>query len=63
MSCPLDDAQVESRRIGHLDKEDPMSRQLRDAGRVVLERERMEAVKHEAECRMRGVARPFPVVF
>ena len=42
----------DARRVGELDEEHAVARQLRDAGRIVADRERVEAVERQAERRV-----------
>ncbi len=54
MARPLQHVHHEQRRIGELHEEDLVAGNLGDAGRIVLERERMEAVEHQPQMRMIG---------
>ena len=52
MSRPLQDAHVQQMRIRELHEKDLLAREPRDAGGVVAQRERVKAVKYQAEVRM-----------
>ena len=51
---PLQDVHDEQRRVGELQEEDLVARDLRNPGGVVLERQRVEAVEDHTEVRVVG---------
>jgi len=49
---PLQHVHRQQRRVGHLQEEDALARDRRDAGRIVPQRQGVKAVEDEAEMRM-----------
>jgi len=54
MAAPGQHVELEPRRVGKLHEKDPVAGNARDAGRIVAERQGVEAVENQAEMRMLG---------
>ena len=57
---PLQHVHRELRRIGHLQEEDLLARDVGDAGRIVAQRQRVEAVEDQAQRGMAGAPYEVP---